>query len=318
MFHKPSTAVNVITAVVAVFLSLLLLLVVPFTTIYSVAVDSITPQSISKMTRATIDTMVENADFEQMILDNAAVKDNIEKLGIPAETIGQLMKSGAANEVIDLLAADMSNLLAADTAEMRTTPEALVSIIKEHADELAQIAVDMTGETDKKEQLKADIIAAVEADAESFTVVLPNMEQLRETISAQLPLEQIARLLNPTALWISIGVCLLLAGLIYSCRTYHFGGFLWLGIDGVLCAAGVGLAVKALQWLSNTLLASAGESADILDGMLTYIINSLNVRTWILLGVSVAFIVGYILLHYLVVKKHADTPSPAPVATTQE
>ena len=317
MFNKPPTAVNVITAVVAVFLSLFLLLIVPFTTVYSVAVNSITPQSISKMTRTTIDRMVENADFEQMILDNAAVKDNIEKLGIPAETIGQLMKSGAANEVIDLLAADMSNLLAADTAEMRTTPEALVSIIKEHADELAQIAVDMTGETDKKEQLKADIIAAVEADAESFTTVLPNMEQLRETISAQLPLEQIAQLLNTTVLWISIGACLLLAGLIYSCRTYHFGGLLWLGIDGVLCAAGVGLAVKALQWLSNTLLASAGESADMLDGMLTYIIHSLNVRTWILLGVSVAFIVGYILLHYLVVKKHTGTPSPAPVATTQ-
>lgn len=162
MLRKPATAENVITAIVAVFLSLFLLLVVPFTTVYSVAVHSITPQSISKMTRTTIDTMVENADFEQMILDNAAVKDNIEKLGIPAETIGQLMKSGAANEVIDLLAADM------------------------------------------------------------------------------------------------------------------------------------------------------------LSGMFTYIINSLSVRTWILLGVSVAFIVGYILLHYLVVKKHVDAPSPTPVATTQE
>lgn len=317
MFRKPATAENVITAIVAVFLSLFLLLVVPFTTVYSVAVHSITPQSISKMTRTTIDTMVENADFEQMILDNAAVKDNIEKLGIPAETIGQLMKSGAANEVIDLLAADMSGLLTSDTAEIRTTPEALVSIIKKHADELAQIAVDMTGETDKKEQLKADIIAAVEADAESFTAVLPNMEELRETVSTQLPLEQVSRLLNSTVLWISIGICLLLAVLIYACRTYHFGGLLWLGIDGVLCAAGVGLAVKVLQLVGNTALA-AGESADMLSGMFTYIINSLSVRTWILLGVSVAFIVAYILLHYLVVKKHVDAPSPAPVATTQE
>ena len=329
MFNKPSTAVNVITAVAAVFLSLFLVLLLPLTMVYSVAVDSITPQSIGKMTRATIDTMVESADFEQMILDNAVVQENIEALSLSTEAVGKLLQSEAADEIIAMLSADMAGLLTNEATEIRTTPEALVAVVKEHADELAQLAIDVTGETAKKETIKAEIIAAVEKDADGFVAILPNMTELRETVSQQVPLQTVSTLLNPLYLWIGIGVSVLLAGLIYLCRYYRFGGFLWLGIDGVLCAALLSLSGFGLRMIGDVTLATLPDgTAGVLGTIITHTLHSLNVRMWIVLGISIACIAAYILLYTLVAKKKlaaAQTPvmdvTPAaeePVAITEE
>ena len=201
MFDKPSTAVNVLTAIVAVLLSILLVITLPLVSLYGVAVSSVSPASIGTMTRAAVDSMVESADFEQMILDNEAVQQNITELGISADVVGKLMQSDAADEVIGMLATDMSNLLTDPDAPIATTPDALVAVVKEHADDLAQIAVEMTGETDKKEQLKAEIIAAVEQDADGFVAVLPNMEEMRQTLSDEMPLQEVSRVLNTTILF---------------------------------------------------------------------------------------------------------------------
>lgn len=319
MFRKRSTTVNVLTAIAAVFLSLLLVLLLPLTMVYGVAVSSITPQSIGKMTRVTIDTMVESADFEQMILDNAVVQENIEKLSLSTDAVGKLLQSDAANEVIGMLSTDMSNLLTDPDAPISTTPDALVAVIKEHADELAQLAIDVTGETAQKETIKAEIIAAVEQDADGFVAILPNMEEMRQTVSQQVPLQTVTTLLNSLYLWVGIGICLLLAGLIYLCRYSFFGGFLWLGVDGVLCAAILSLAGFGLRMIGDATIATIPDStAGVLGTIIIHVLHSLNVRMWIILGIAVACIVTYILLRYLVVKKHTDTPSSAPVATAQE
>lgn len=325
MFNKPSTAVNVLTAIAAVLLSILLVVTLPLVSLYGVAVSSVSPAAIGTMTRTAVDSMVESADFEQMILENEAVQQNITELGISADVVGKLMQSDAADEVIGMLATDMSNLLTDPDAPVTTTPDALVAVIKEHADELAQIAVEMTGETDKKEQLKAEIIAAVEKDADGFVTVLPNMEEMRQTLSAEMPLQEVSRMLNTTILWGGIGICLLLAGLIYLCRFHRFGGFLWLGVDGVLAAGILGIAAYVLRLVGNTALATApAGTAGVLGGIVGHTMHALNVRTWIVLGIAVACIAAFILLYVLVVKKKDATPAAvhteeaAPAVTTEE
>lgn len=309
MFKKPSTAVNVLTAIAAVFLSIMLVVALPSVSLYGVAINSVSPAAIREMTRTTVDTMVESADFEQMILENETVQQNIQELSISADVVGKLMQSNAADEVIAMLSTDMSNLLTDPNAAIVTTPAALVAVVKEHADELAQIAVDMTGETDKKEQLKAEIIAAVEKDADGFAAILPDMDELRDTVSTQIPLEQISRLLNSTLLWVGYGACLLLAGLIYLCRFHRFGGLIWLGVDSLLSAGILSIAAYALRMVGNMALATADESvAGVLGGVIGHTLRTLNTHTWIVLGAAVVLITAYILLYVLVVKKK-DAPA---------
>ena len=82
MFKKPSTVTNSLTAIAAVFLSILLVLALPLVSVYGVALDSISADSISALTHAVINETVADADFEQMILDNEAVQQNITQMGI--------------------------------------------------------------------------------------------------------------------------------------------------------------------------------------------------------------------------------------------
>ena len=318
MFKKPSTAVNALTAVAAVFLSILLVVTLPLVSVYGVAIDSISADSIGAITRTTINELVEGADFEQMILENEAVQENIRQMGIPSDVVGNLMQSGAANEIVDLLAADMSNLLTDPAAETQMTPEALVAIVEKHADDLAQIAVDTSEKRLDKEILKTEIINAVKADADGFAAVLPDMTEMRASVATNLPLDLISGLLNSLYLWIGCGVCLLLAGLVYLCRFFRFGGLLWLGIDGLLGAGLLSLAGQALRIAGNMALVSLPDSAKgILGTIIGRTLHAVNLRVWILLGIAVVLVAAYILLYYLVVKKKATPAAPQPVVAVQ-
>ena len=310
---KRSLAVNILTAILAVFISVILVVVLIGTSIYHVVLTTITPDSISDMVQTTVDDYVESPDFEQLILDNEAVQENIEELGITAEAVGKLMQSEAADKIIDLLSADFASVVSG-SQEINLTPEALVAIVKEHADELAEIAAEMSGEPLDKFEIKQQIIDIVEQDAERLTAMMPDVQTLRQDIQSNANIQPILALLNPTYLWAAYGVCLVLALLIYACRYYRYGGFLWLGVDVLLASVPLLIASCSLNTVAGILLpVDMGGTADIATSLLDHVGGIILVQGLILVGVAVLCIVGYVLLYHLVLKKKtapADTPAP--------
>lgn len=311
---KRNLAVNILTAILAVLLSVVLVVALMATSLYNVALTAITPASISDMVQTTVDDYVESPDFEQMILDNEAVQGNVAELGIPAETVGKLMQSEAAHKVIDLLSADFAGALNG-SEEVHLTPEALLTIVKEHADELADIAVEMADEPLDKAEIKQQIIDIVEQDSEQLTAMIPDVQSLRTEIRNNADIEPILAMLNPTYLWAAYGVCLLLALLIYACRYYRYGGLMWLGVDVLLVGVSLLVASYGLSAILPTLLSPETSGA---SGIATSLIHHMSglvlVQGLILAGVAVLFIVGYILLQTLVLKKK-ETPTNAPAPT---
>ena len=304
MLKKRNVAVNILTAFVASLLSILLILSLLVASLYNVTIHSVSAKSISKMLRTTIVEMVESVDFEEIILNNETVKENVEELNISTEAVGELLQSEAANEVINLLSEDAANLLTGKGDETLLTAEALIGIVKEHADDLADIAVEMTDEPLDKEELKTQIVETIERDADELTQALPNVQTIRKELVKEVPIDEINALLNPTWLWAAYGVCLLLAGLIYACRWYRFGGFCWLGIDSLLVGGLLGAVVFAIRVIeSGSIIALPENIEGILLGLIDHLRRSVQLHMWIWLGAAVVLITGYILLQTLVVKK---------------
>lgn len=310
---KRNLAVNILTAILAVLISIVLIVSLTATSLYNVALTAITPASISDMMQTTVDDYVESPDFEQLILDNEAVQNNITELGIPAETVGKLMQSEAADQVIDLLSADFANAVSG-SEEVNLTPEALLAIVKENADELADIAIEMADEPLDKAEIKQQILDIVEQDAEQLTAMIPDVNSLRQEIQSNADVAPILALLNPTYLWAAYGVCLVLALLIYACRYYRYGGLLWLGVDVLLAGIPLLLVTVGLQSFLPSLLApDMGGASGIANSLLNHMGDLFLVQGLILMGVAVLFIVGYVLLQTLVLKKKeasANTPAP--------
>lgn len=304
MLKKRNVVVNILTAFVASLLSILLILSLLVASLYNVTIHSVSAKSISKMLRTTIVEMVESVDFEEIILNNETVKENVEELNISTEAVGELLQSEAANEVINLLSEDAANLLAGKGDETLLTAEALIGIVKEHADDLADIAVEMTDEPLDKEELKTQIVATIERDADELTQAMPNVQTIRKELVKEVPLEDISALLDPTLLWVIYGFCLLLAGLIYACRWYRFGGVLWLGIDSLLVGGLLATVVFVIRVIeSSSAIALPENVKSVLLGLVDHLRRSVQLQMWIWLGAAVVLIVGYILLQNLVVKK---------------
>ena len=303
MLKKRHIAVNILTAIAAVFLGVLLVVCLLGTSLYHVAVRSVSAKSIAEMTRTTVTELVESVDFEEVILKNETVKQNIEELDISTDAVGELLQSDAANEVIDLLAADAAGLLNGDT-DTHLTADALIRIVKNHADDLAEIAAEMTNEPDRKEELEALIVETVERDAEELTKALPDMEALRSEIVDEIPVTDLGELLNPAVLWAAYGLCLILAALIYLCRWYRFGGFCWLGVNSLLVGGLLAVIAVAIRIIGEAAFTAAPDGvAGILRGLIGSLQHKVQVQAYILLGAAVLLIAGYILLQKLVVKK---------------
>lgn len=296
-------AVNILTAIPAFLLSIVLVLSLMGAAVYGVVLNCVTPKAISDVVQASVKELVKSPDFEQVILDNETVQANIQELGITTEAVGELMQSDAVVEVVDLLSADFSNALTG-VAEAKLTPEALLDIVTKHADDLADIAVKMSAEPLDKEEIKKQIIDTVERDAEALTDVMPDVEVIRQSVTDNDTAEKVLALLNPTYLWYAYGVCLVLALLIYALRYYRFGGFLWLGVSGMFAGGLIGVAIWALRNLStNYLPDSLSNARGIINTLISHIARSLQWRMWIYLGVSLLLIGGFVLLYFLVVKK---------------
>ena len=318
MLKKRNPTVNVLTAAAAVLLSALLVVCLSATSLYGAVVNSVSAKSISKMTRTTVVELVESVDFEEMILKNEVVKQHVDELNISTDAVGELMQSDAADEVIDLLSEDVANVLAGKGDESLLTAEALIGIVKEHADDLADIAVEMTDEPLKKGELKQQIIDTVERDAEELTEAMPNVQTIRKEIEREVPIRWISALLNPLLLWVTYGVCLLLAGLIYACRWYRFGGFLWLGIDSLLAGGLLGVAAFAIRLFgTGSAIALPDGVAGIVGGLIDTLRSAVQLQAFIWLGAAVVLIAGYILLQQLVVKKKIAAATAAPAAEAE-
>lgn len=309
MLKPRNTAANVITAIVAALLSILLVILLFGTALLGTVNSMLTPRGLGKV----VNDALQNVDFEQIIVDSAGDMNIAEEDLKEAQIINRLLKTEAAEEIIDLFAAEIAANLNRDEGNL-LNDMSVRKIVHEHADEIVDILYDIDPSIDR-ETIREEMLGYVDENADELVNDL--MGSVTESIGST---EEIAPVLDAMkiVLIVLVVLCVVLAGGIYGCRYYRFGGFLWVGIDTAV--AGLFTLLTALAIKSDLLAEMLAENAG--DGAIitatVYGIGDHFMRTALLMmGLGVLLIGLFILLKFTVVNpkvKAATAAEELPVA----
>ena len=227
---KQNTAVNVITAILAAFLSTLLVVVCVVIPVFKSLTSITTPKKLV--------TLVQEIDYKELVTENEGVKDAIEEFGIPSDVVNELVSSKAVSELLGLFAEDVSAALTGKELEQSSiTPDAIKSIVNDNIDEIFDIVKNTANEEFSEDisdedikQVKDEIIKAVNENADEIVESLPDVKEIVTVMEVE-DAQIIKTILGPTITIILLAVAAVLAGLIYACRFRNFNALLWLGID---------------------------------------------------------------------------------------
>lgn len=303
---KQSTAVNVITAIIAAFLSVTLVVMCIIIPVYMSLTALVKPKQLV--------AMVQNIDYAQMVTENEGVQDAIEEFGIPADVVNELISSKAMGEVIGLYASDVSAMLEGKEVKGSLTVDALKSIVNDNIDEIIDIVKTAVGEdVDSNidvEEIKKGITDAVNDYAEDIVSALPDVNELKVSFVESEGAAVITAILSSTVKIILIAFAVVLAGLIYLCRFRNFNALLWLGID--FGAAGIFLAAIAVFMGSGIVNALITDLASINESVVNSVLSVYNggiiTALVIMLVLCALLITGYVLLKIYVLNKKQELP----------
>lgn len=286
--------------VFAVLLSIVLVLSLILTCMVSYVTSLATnPDTVIRTMRATF----ENIDYEKLLAD--AYADNGDdvsaaEIARDAECVRQLIiESEVVTQSLEWYAADAADAFAGNNTAPRFSYANFRTLTDKYIDEMANIVHEADPETDPV-MVKSSLKAYLDKNGPKLindispAKLIPANE--RKSIS------NVIELLSTVEL-ILIVVALVLAGLIYLLRKYHFGGLLWLGVDAILAG---GLLVGALSMVKDLLhntLASNNVDPSLMDSVVSAMMSSLTTSGIILLVVGVVFIGGFIALKCTVVRK---------------
>lgn len=312
---KQNTAVNVITAIVAAFLSVMLVTLCIIIPVYRSLTAIAKPKQLV--------TLVQEIDYAQLVTENEGVQSAIEEFGIPADVVNDLMSSDAMGEIIGLFAKDISDVLAGkEVAQNRVTADAIKNIVNENIDEIADIAKSIAGEEVSDEDIatiKDSITKAVNENADEIVSALPNVKELTSVIEVE-GAEVITAILGPTITIILIAIAAVIAGLIYACRFRNFNALLWLGIDFgtaalIVCAIA---AFIGSGFVSTFITEMASINGSIVDSVVKVYSGGLITGFVILFVLCALFITGYVLLKVFVLNKNQAVPETVTEAQEPE
>lgn len=308
MLKPRNTAANVITAIVAALLSILLVILLFGTALLGTVNSMLTPEGLGKV----VNDALQNVDFEQVIIDSAGDMDIAEEDLKEAQIINRLLKTDAAEEIIDLFAAEIAANLNRDEGNL-LNDRSVRKIVHEHADEIVDILYDIDPSIDR-ETIREEMLNYVTENAEVLITDMKN--SVTESIGSTQEMTQMLDVVRVGFISLLV-VCILLAGGIYGCRYYRFGGFLWVGIDTAI--AGVMTLCTALAFKSNLLssLVDMGDSAVVVAAATTGIGGHFMRTALLMMGLGVLLIGLFILLKYTVVNpkvKAATAAEELPVA----
>jgi len=301
---KQNTAVNVITAILAAFLSTLLVVVCVVIPVFKSLTSITTPKKLV--------TLVQEIDYKELVTENEGVKDAIEEFGIPSDVVNELVSSKAVSELLGLFAEDVSAALTGKELEQSSiTPDAIKSIVNDNIDEIFDIVKNTANEEFSEDisdedikQVKDEIIKAVNENADEIVESLPDVKEIVTVMEVE-DAQIIKTILGPTITIILLAVAAVLAGLIYACRFRNFNALLWLGID----FGSAGLIVTLItafigsKFISALITDMISINGTVVDSVIKVYTNGLITGLIILFVLCAVFITGYVLLKKFVLNK---------------
>lgn len=221
------TIMNVFGIIAASILSIFLIISLVVTPTLSVATDFFKSDSIQEI--------ISEMDFSKLISSEMD-----EEEAMQMQMIEDIMDSKMMEEVMELCADNMLDVIEGKTTKNSLTEEDIRTVASKHMDEITSIlekyvdsemGLDMEITKENVNELAQEFIDDISA---GFAESLPTAEDMgldRETINF------IAGMRNGTYFWTSFVISAVLTILVMLCQVMRFKGFMWISVDYYIAAA---------------------------------------------------------------------------------
>ncbi len=143
----------------------------------------------SVATPTGITSIVQNIDLASMLATNEEVAQAFEDMGIPAEGADKILKSNAVKELLNLYMTDFNAALSGEPIDSPAfNEENFKQVINNNIDEIATIISEIAPEDAQEipiEEIKQDIIKAVDEQAPEIIKMLPSSEDIAKLINGE-------------------------------------------------------------------------------------------------------------------------------------
>lgn len=220
---------------------------------------------------------LENLDFSSIDLTNLdvneIVKTYLEDAGIEVEPefIAEVLASPDVSEFVDKYVGEVVNYMTGETTELNINPDDVMKVVntsinmfEEHTGEVVEI---------NREEIKQAIKENVETVQVQITESLDTAKE--ENADALAALKYVNLILSLKIYLICIGVCLLLAILIFLLNMNIFATFKFISIpaivDGLLIFIAAVIAAATVPKIAPALIAEYGLPKGIFEGVWVYL-----------------------------------------------
>ncbi len=302
---------NVFGVIFAVLLSLLLIPTLIAAPIVNGLSGLVQPEFLQGLSAE----IVEEMDLAEQFATDPEVAQSLADSGLSPEAAQALMASQFVREALQLVGRDLAQVAQGTFAATALTEEEVLRLAEAHKDEL--IAILRLIEPEVMAALSDDEMAqVVEAFAgEELVGLADELEGTMITLQDTLYGEEsvLPVFISGTLTWITVGIALVLAALIFLCRLRRQEGLMWLGIDAALAALPVlliGMGVKGAQ--IRQLLTQQIPAPDIFDPIIRRFGSSTLIGGAVLLALAAGLIAGFVLLRDRRLKKEAMMAAQLP------
>lgn len=314
---------RVLGVIASVLLSIALVTMLIVVPLYSVTTSLFKPDNITKIIREIdyVDLLFSSGAIEGAVGEVLEVSPEIKE---EMETyVKPIVQSPIMEEVVEIYAEDISNILAGEATAFTLDEQMLSEIVNTHIDDVVTLVQEQApeGTTVPEEEIRQKVTETVETYGGAFIKALPDAETI-QGMTAGVQENSVATLaLDSSTPYILYGVIAVLAVLIFLCLYGRGRGFLCLGIDSIIAAT----VLFALWFLLSgngivtDLVNSVPEVSAVLMPAVTLLISKTLWGAVVVAVTGVLFIAAYVACTVYCNKRAAQTADTTPpLFTTQE
>lgn len=295
------TFLNILGGIIATVLSLVLICILLILPTFQGAVGLLQPKAL--------ESVIEEIDLDELLVAVPDLTQALQESGISEEAARALLKCDALEELLQSVAGDALKAMRGEFTQTGLTQISLQDLVTEHREELVEVVLLMApAEFSLNKEGAALLLDQLVTEQGGLLISTINdaMLALQQEMRAQNITTALVLMTGGAVPVALVGVCLLLAGLIYLCRWRHAQGLVWLGVDAILAALpSLAIAVALMGRQLAAFLAPNRSAVAVIEPLLHHTGTTILVGAIVLIALGALSITGFVLLRNRRLKKEA-------------
>ena len=276
---------NVFGVLLALVLSLVLFATLIATPVVSAAGTFMQTDTLKKV--------VKNIDYTELFSEMEMMGD-LSESGLDPELITTLMETGMVEDIVEIYADGVFDMLEGKTDEVVLSAETVNDILQKYLDDIVPIVKAMIPAEYPvpDETIRSMTSEMLKEYSGEIAGMLPAAEDLGLNTEVVMAVNMLR---DGTVLWGVIGVVGVLSILILLCRFMRFKGFMWLGVVYLISGAITFLASMSMGDAVKTVVAAAEPGVEAVVAPIVSIIAAEMMKGGgVLAGLAVLFILVFV------------------------